>query len=85
SILLNTRYAFDQNRVARNEKQTKGYFVMNVNAQYTYQWTDKNSLSVVLQCNNVNDHVYYNHLSLYRPMNLPEQGRWVQGTVVFNF
>ncbi len=85
SILLNTRYAFDQNRVARNEKQTKGYFVMNVNAQYTYQWTDQNSLSVVLQCNNVNDHVYYNHLSLYRPMNLPEQGRWVQGTVVFNF
>ena len=85
ALLVNMRYAFDQNRVSRNERATPGYFVMNANFQYSYKWSNQRSISIVLQCNNVNNTVYYNHLSLYRPMNLAEQGRWLQGTMALNF
>jgi iron complex outermembrane receptor protein len=85
SFLIHLRCAMDQNRVSRNEKATPGYFVVNANFQYEYEWSIQRSLEFTLQCNNVNNTVYYNHLSLYRPMNLAEQGRWIQGTVAVNF
>jgi len=85
SFLIHLRYAMDQNRVSRNEKTTPGYFVMNTNLQYEYKWFNQQSVVFVLQCNNVNNAVYFNHLSLYRPMNLAEQGRWIQGTLALNF
>jgi iron complex outermembrane receptor protein len=85
SFLIHLRYAWDQNWVSRNEKTTPGYFVINANLQYEYEWVNQQSLVFVLQCNNVNNAVYYNHLSLYRPMNLAEQGRWIQGTLALNF
>jgi iron complex outermembrane receptor protein len=85
TFLIHMRKAWDQNRVSRNEKRTPGYFVINANIEYKYQCESDRSFSWVLQCNNALNAVYYNHLSLYRPMNIAEQGRWIQSTVAFNF
>jgi iron complex outermembrane receptor protein len=85
SFLIHLRWAMDQNRVSRNEKTTPGYFVLNANVEYQYQFSAERHISWILQCNNALNTVYFNHLSLYRPMNLAEQGRWIQTTIALNF
>lgn len=63
-----------QNRVDRNEKPTPGYLLVNTGIGGKLKW-GKQSLQWQIQALNLFDTSYLNHLSRYRLLNLPEQGR----------
>lgn len=63
-----------QNRVDRNEKRTPGYTL--VNFESGFDLTIKNTpVNFIFTVQNLTNKVYFNHLSRYRLINLPEQGR----------
>jgi len=69
-----------QNQVARNELPTPGYNVLGIALS-----TDLNLKSTLIKLSfridNIFDTKYYNHLSFYRPLDLPEAGRSFQLTM----
>lgn len=68
------RYAAAQNRVDRNERETPGYQLVEVGAKtYLRMASVQAILSVHIE--NLFNTSYLNHLSRYRRLNLPEQGR----------
>jgi len=66
-----------QNRTDRNEWPTPGYGLLNVHGSIRLQ-AGRQSLDFRLLVNNLFDKAYFNHLSRYRLLNLPEAGRNVQ-------
>jgi iron complex outermembrane receptor protein len=76
-MFLNSRFAATQNRIAGNEEITKGYVIFGVGLSSKKKW-GKRHVKVVLQANNVLNAKYYNHISFYRKIEIPEQGRNVQ-------
>ncbi|WP_158584081.1 TonB-dependent receptor [Reichenbachiella sp. MSK19-1] len=74
SFGLNGKWVSDQKRVDRNERSTEGYFTMgaNLGATISLGFTEAN---LFVSANNLLDQKYWNHLSRYRLLNLPEQGR----------
>jgi iron complex outermembrane receptor protein len=73
-IGLDSRYVFAQNRVERNEKITPQYFLFNFSMGSTFL-IGKQEVIFVFQVRNLLNQKYFNHLSFYRPLNLPEPGR----------
>jgi iron complex outermembrane receptor protein len=73
-VSLNAEYAATQNLVDRNEKVTPGYLIGNLFVGGNFFAGHKN-ISWQLRCNNLTNTPYLNHLSRYRILNLPEQGR----------
>jgi len=71
---LDSRYVFAQNRVERNEKITPQYFLFNFSMGSTFL-LGKQEIIFVFQVRNLLNHKYFNHLSFYRPLNLPEAGQ----------
>lgn len=71
---LNAKLVFDQNRVDRNEKSTEGYFTLGASVGSDWKWGQQ-PFSIFLSASNLLDEKYYNHMSRYRLLNLPEQGR----------
>lgn len=71
---VNYKKVFDQNRVDRNERTTPGYHLVGVSvgAEFVLSGYKPEFVFTVLNLNNAK---YYNHLSRYRLLNLPEQGR----------
>ena len=69
-----------QNQVARNELPTPGYNVLGIALS-----SDLNLKSTLIKLSfridNIFDTKYYNHLSFYRPLDLPEAGRSFQLTM----
>ncbi len=63
-----------QNRVDRNEQTTPGYGLFSVSGGFDYQLKGQR-LQFLLSVNNLFNVSYMNHLSRYRLLNLPEQGR----------
>ncbi len=63
-----------QFNVDRNEEPTKGAYSIDLFAQTSWKWGAQ-ELVVKLALNNLLDRYYLNHLSAYRQLNLPEQGR----------
>ena len=67
------RYAAEQNRLGEFETPTKGYSVLDFNAQYRFYWgTTLHTVS--FNALNVFNEEYYNHLSLVKEI-FPEPGR----------
>ena len=63
-----------QNQVARNEDRTPGATLLNLNAMVDIPIVRKKaSISFALQ--NLLNKKYYNHLSFYRKIEIPEPGR----------
>ncbi|AEV31526.1 TonB-dependent receptor [Owenweeksia hongkongensis] len=63
-----------QNRVDRNEKITPGYNLFNAKTTLQFPvW--KTDWVLGLSCRNIGNTAYLSHLSRYRILNLPEQGR----------
>ncbi|MFY0672339.1 MAG: TonB-dependent receptor [Bacteroidia bacterium] len=73
-ISANAEYAATQNLVDRNERTTPGYLIGNLFVGGNLFAGQKN-ISWQLRCNNITNTAYLNHLSRYRILNLPEQGR----------
>lgn len=71
----NVKWVFDQNRVDRNERSTSGYWMLGVNAGMGIRLGENTVGQMTFSVQNLLDQKYYNHLSRYRLLNLPEQGR----------
>ncbi len=71
-----------QNRVDRNERSTAGFGLLELGAGLKFGWL-KQEWKLVGKAQNVMDAAYYNHLSRYRQLNLPEPGRNVMLSLVW--
>lgn len=78
------RFSAVQNRTDRNEQATPGYHLFQLKAQFKYRWRDY-ALGLNLQALNLLDRAYLRHLSRYRILNLPEQGRNLVIGVTFDW
>lgn len=67
------KYVFAQNRVDRNERTTPGYHYLSAEIALT-TLLKGNELEISLQGQNLLNAQYFNHLSRYRLLNIPEQG-----------
>lgn len=63
-----------QNRVDRNELRTPGYTIMGASTGFNVM-LGKQAVNIMLSVENLTNQQYFNHLSRYRLLNLPEQGR----------
>ena len=63
-----------QNRVARNEDKTKGANLLNIKAMVSLPLKEE-SMTITLSAKNLLNRRYYNHLSFYRKLEVPEPGR----------
>ncbi len=76
-FFVNSRMAASQNRVARNEKATDGYVIFGAGVSTNLAWPSPHT-ELVLQGFNLMNTKYYNHISFYRQVEIPEQGRNIQ-------
>ena len=74
NIGINYKSVMDQNRVDRNERTTPGYHLwgFNLGTQLAF---DSFKADLLFAVQNLTNTRYFNHLSRYRLLNLPEQGR----------
>jgi iron complex outermembrane receptor protein len=74
-ISLSHHWYADQNRVGEGEERTKGCNLFDFSAGIVYQLDKKWTVDVNMQVENIFNTRYLNHMSLYRRLNIPEQGR----------
>ena len=63
-----------QDRIARNEEVTPGSNLFNFSINNTWK-VGRSRFNLSFQVRNIFDAKYYNHLSFYRKLNIPEPGR----------
>ena len=68
------QYIADQNRVARNEDPTPGAQLLHLGAGFRIP-VGSTDVEVTLSARNLLNTKYYNHLSFYRKVEIPEPGR----------
>ena len=73
-VSVNYHFFADQNRVDRNEQPTPGYDLVTLGAGIDVKIQNQTA-RLRLSVNNLFNVSYMNHLSRYRLLNLPEQGR----------
>ncbi len=73
-FFVNSRFALDQNRIARNEQVTPGYVLMGGGVSVDIN-TKSLPWQLLFQVNNLLNRKYYNHVSFYRKLEIPESGR----------
>ncbi len=66
-----------QNNTVPNELSTPGHFSLNMHASTLLQLAGQ-QVDISLRVNNALDNRYYDHISFYRRMRIPEPGRDVQ-------
>jgi iron complex outermembrane receptor protein len=78
-LFVNNHFVLAQNRVDRNEPETPAYNLINLGFGFDIKLTDKtrfgSSLKIRFSVQNILNQRYLNHLSRYRWINVPEQGR----------
>ena len=77
-------YLFAQERIARNEDTTPGHFQLNAEVAYRHAFGEQ-ALTLRLACDNALDTKYFNHLSYYRQLGIPEPGRAFTLQVDYSF
>lgn len=75
---------FAQNYTVPNELQTPGCFLVNLSGRAQIKIKEQ-ELEFNLQIYNVINTVYYNHISFYRRMQIPEPGRNIQLNMILPF
>ncbi|MCP4440055.1 MAG: TonB-dependent receptor [Aureispira sp.] len=71
---LQYRYSFAQNDVDRNERTTPNYHLLNLGLGWKLRIKNQ-YIHFNIQVQNILDTAYLQHLSRYRLLNIPEQGR----------
>lgn len=66
-----------QNNTVPNELNTPGYYSLNINLRTDIKVFD-NPAKVRFKASNILDNRYYDHVSFYRRLRIPEQGRGFQ-------
>lgn len=76
SFTFTHRYYAAQNRVARNEETTPAAHVFDFSTAFHIPYNKKRqAIQLVFQIQNLLDKAYYNHISFYRHLDIPEIGR----------
>ncbi len=73
-VSVSTRFVGKQDRIVPPEKATDSYWTLNASAMKIWR-TDKMSIELSAQANNLLNKRYYNHTSYYRLIDVPEAGR----------
>ncbi|WP_282080456.1 TonB-dependent receptor [Aquimarina algiphila] len=73
-VFISGRYNFSQNRTDRNERSTPDSFILNAGITMDFKFLGQ-KLTSRLSVNNMLNARCLNHISRYRLLNLPEQGR----------
>ncbi len=73
-LFVSGRYNFEQDQIDRNESSTPDSFIIDLGLGLTINLMSQ-SIRCKLSVNNVFDVQYFNHISRYRLINLPEPGR----------
>jgi len=68
----------NQNRVGSGEEKTRGTNLFNVGTGFDYKFNSNWSVLFNMQFQNIFNTRYFNHMSLYRRLNIPEPGRNIQ-------
>ncbi len=77
NLNINASFTSSQNRVARNELKTSSYSVYNFSFATDVK-ISKININFAVQMQNLLNTKYFNHLSFYRLIELPEPGRNIQ-------
>jgi len=77
SASLENQTVFAQNRIANNEEKTPGTSLFNLLCSMNWKVGDFRFFTD-FQVQNIFDTPFYNHLSYYRKLNIPEPGRNIQ-------
>lgn len=64
-----------QNRVDRNEDRTPGANLFHLGGSLNIPIGGNNEIEITLTARNIFNTRYYNHLSFYRKVEIPEPGR----------
>lgn len=81
---VNLRKTWDQNQVERNEQATPGYFLIDLRLEARRD-VFKVPVEFVLSARNLANAQYFNHLSRYRLINIPEPGRNISFSIRIPF
>jgi iron complex outermembrane receptor protein len=73
-VSLDFKWAAPQNNIVPPEEKTAGYHTVNISASMDFPFKKQN-LSAVLKVNNLLNTTYFNHMSYYRIIGIPEPGR----------
>ena len=84
SLGIENVYAAAQKYTVPNELETPGYMLFNLITQTSIKVSDQ-EFKLYLQVHNLFDTRYYNHLSFYRRLRIPEQGRNIILTLSYSF
>lgn len=77
TVFVNSKYYAPQNRIAQNEEPTLSSIVFGAGFSTVLNFGDiKPLLSITVS--NIFDYKYFNHISFYKNLNIPEQGRNIQ-------
>ncbi len=83
-LSLNWKMVADQNRVARNEDITPGANLFGAAAEMSLPFINKDA-TIRLSMDNIFNTKYFNHLSFYRKIEVPEMGRNIQLSINLPF
>ncbi|MFA5541250.1 MAG: TonB-dependent receptor [Bacteroidales bacterium] len=83
-LYIETEKIFSQYMVARNEESTKGALLFNCGYSH-YLKIKKQDIHITLSINNILNKRYMNHMSFYRKIEIPEQGRNIQAIIKIPF
>jgi iron complex outermembrane receptor protein len=83
-IRIENRWVMAQNRTDRNERSTPETFLQNAVFSYQIPFV-KSQLLIGMRLSNAWNTPFYDHLSRYRLLNLPEQGRNFIAQIKFTF
>ncbi|MEP2297235.1 MAG: TonB-dependent receptor, partial [Algoriphagus sp.] len=83
-LYADLRGTMAQNRVARNEFPTEGYFLVDLGGVVHFSVISR-ELKLITSVRNVGNTVYFNHLSRYRLINIPEPGRNISLSLLIPF
>lgn len=90
NIFKNMRVGFEtvlaasQNHTVPNELKTPGYAILNFNFSSDI-YLGNQKLSLIFRVRNLTDAKYFNHVSFYRRMRIPEPGRDFQINLQYKF
>ena len=73
-----------QTRIARNEDVTPGYSIVGLGF-HTKIKTGPSKILIDIQAHNIFNQKYFNHISFYRKLEIPEPGRNIQVLLSFPF
>lgn len=77
AVSFDVKAAAKQNRIAQNEEVTDGYTIFGAGIESELKWGSFRA-NLLLTVNNIADRKYWNHISFYRALEIPETGRNIQ-------